>query len=40
LQLAGGIKLRPTKADFGATPYESTNFRKLAEDGEMKMNIP
>jgi hypothetical protein len=34
LQLAGGVKLRPTKADFGATPYESTNCRKIAEDGE------
>jgi hypothetical protein len=34
LQLAGGAKLRPTKAGFGATPYESTNCRKLAEDSE------
>jgi hypothetical protein len=34
LQLAGGAKLRPTEADFGTTPYESTNCRKIAEDGE------
>jgi hypothetical protein len=44
LQLAGGAKLwrirhrkrskRPTEVGFGATSYESTNYRKLAEDGE------
>jgi hypothetical protein len=34
LQLARGTKLRPTEVGFGATPYESINCRKLAEDGE------
>jgi hypothetical protein len=34
LQLAGGAKLRPTKAGFGVTSYESTNYSSIAEDGE------
>jgi hypothetical protein len=34
LQIAGGVKLRPTKADFGVNSYESTNYSNLAEDGE------
>jgi hypothetical protein len=34
LRLAGGAKLRPAGAGFGVTPYESTNYRKLAKDGE------
>jgi hypothetical protein len=34
LQLAGGAKLRPTKAGFGVTFYESANYSSIAEDGE------
>jgi uncharacterized protein YbjQ (UPF0145 family) len=34
LQLARGVKLRPTEADFGVTFYESTNYSSIAEDSE------
>jgi hypothetical protein len=34
LQLAGGVKLRPTEADFGITSYEATNYNIIAEGGE------
>jgi hypothetical protein len=34
LRLAEGAKLRPAGAGFGVTPYESTNYRNLAEDSE------
>jgi hypothetical protein len=34
LQLAGGVKLHPTVADFCVIPYESMSYSGIAEDCE------